>query len=129
VALAVAYFSNVDASCLETTVGWKKQRADFVFDGTAIRVERIGERESMATVAVHGVWKGKVQKTTTVYFEGGIDGPFINAGDRMVFFAQQGHGSAENAPVRSMWVHACGMAVPFDNQATIKQLGRSRKPS
>ena len=132
VAVVVTYLSaSVDAECILTSVRWRKQHAAFVFDGTVIKVDRIGlTHESVAAIEVHRVWKGKVEKNTTVYFERGIDGPVIEAGTRLVFFVSgQGHGSAENAPIRNRWVHPCGQVVPYNSEPIIKELGRSRKPS
>ena len=132
VAVVVTYLSaSVDAECVVMSVRSRKQSAAFVFDGTVTKVDQIGlTHESMATIEVDRVWKGNVQKHTTVYFERGIDGPVIEAGTRLVFFVSgQGHGSAESAPIRNRWVAPCGQAEPSNNEPTIKELGRSRKPS
>ena len=69
VAVVVTYLSaSVDAECILTSVRWRKQHAAFVFDGTVIKVDRIGlTHESVAAIEVHRVWKGKVEKNTAVY--------------------------------------------------------------
>src|SRR5215510_9405208 len=135
IGVAIASLSmDIRAECLAATVASRKQQAAFIFDGTVVNVEQIGGgREGMATVEVHRVWKGKVRKATTVYFQlFGTDGPSIRPNTRMVFFAEHGHpelDAGRKPAIRDVWALGCGWTVPFDDEANVKQLGRWRRPS
>jgi hypothetical protein len=129
--------STVHADCSGGgTVKGMKRSAAFVFEGTVERIERLEhENEAAATLRVHRVWKGHVTEEMTVYYTQGSDGPFFKAGSRGVVFAFRLNPNAEqpyyvvpHAPAGTAWVPPCTGPSPL-NEAALKELGRSRKPS
>lgn len=137
VLVGLAFPFSVHADCLAGgTVAGMKRSAAFVFEGTVERIDRLEhENEAAATLRVHRVWKGHVTEEMTVYYTGGSDGPFFKAGSRGVVFAFRLNPNAEqpyyvvpHAPAGAAWVAPCTGPSPL-NEAGLKQLGRSRKPS
>jgi hypothetical protein len=123
------------AECVNLSAKAAKDYAAFVFDGTVTAVERLETGEYMATLDVHRVWKGKVPARVSVYYVRNIDGPSFNEGQRTIIFAlpqtakiREDFGVPATAPQRTFWVLPCS-GLSSDDHASIKQLGRSRKPS
>jgi hypothetical protein len=135
VLVGLAFPSSVHADCSTGTVAGMKRWAALVFEGTVVKIDRLEEDEATATLRVHRVWKGHVTEEMTVYYTGGSDGPFFEVGSRGVVFAfrlnpkaEQPHYVVPHAPAGAAWVPACTGPSPL-NEAGLKQLGRSRKPS
>jgi hypothetical protein len=131
----------------------------FVFDGTVLRVDRIAPDGTLlqvddalssvqshpepwlhtpvyvATIEVHRVWKGNVSRQFKVYFVFNVEGPSFKAGQRRIVFAHVETDEIRKSlridprsPRRDAWVFACSGAAS-DDEAVIKRLGASRKPS
>lgn len=136
VLLGLAVPSGVHSECAIGTVAGMKRASAFVFEGTVERIDRLEhENEAAATLRVHRVWKGHVTEEMTVYYTGGSDGPFFEVGGRGVVFAlrlnpkmEQPYNIVPHGPAGSAWVPPCTGPSPL-NEAGLKQLGRSRKPS
>jgi hypothetical protein len=123
------------ADCINLSIKAAKRYAAFVFDGTVTALERLETGEYMATLDVHRVWKGKVPTKVSVYYVASIDGPSYNERQRTIIFAvphtakyvEDFHLPA-TAPHGTLWVPSC-LGLSPDDHVSIKQLGRSRKPS
>jgi hypothetical protein len=135
--LVLASPSSVHADCSAGgTVAGMKRWAALVFEGTVVKIDRLEhENEAAATLRVHRVWKGQVTEDMTVYYTQGSDGPFFEVGSRGVVFAFRLNPKAEqpyyvvpHAPAGAAWVPPCTGPSPL-NEAGLKELGRSRKPS
>lgn len=121
-----------DADCGGTPRS-KKDSADFVFEGTVTKTERLDQDEHATTLTVHRVWKGKVHREITVYHRVGLDGPHFKEGLRVVVFAYRQTSKdqriSDRLPTdlpRDLWVPSC--SVYGADEMVLKQLGRSHRP-
>ena len=129
--------ATLPAECVVGRVPDMKRHAAFVFDGTVTVVKPVRALEQAATIEVHRVWKGNVPKEFSVYFVPGLDGPFVTLGKRQVFFARPLNEvpsemsspmiDRSGAPDRP-WISGCS-GLRSDDTKSLRQLGRSRKPS
>jgi hypothetical protein len=126
---------GVQAECVNLSPRDMKRYAAFVFDGTVTSIESLETGEYVATLEVHRVWKGKVPANVSVYYVQTIDGPSFEERQRTIIFAapqtasiRKNYHLPATAPHRTFWVGSCSGLSP-DDHVSIKQLGRSRKPS
>jgi hypothetical protein len=139
--IAIAIFASialtpalVRAECLGSTTSSQKRRAAGVFEATVASITPLERGEFAATLDVHRVWKGDVSSTTTVYFfSPSLDGPFVQDGNRYIFFveplnpaARKMYGLPADHPQRRNWVPPCGGSVP-PVESVVRQLGQTRK--
>jgi hypothetical protein len=129
----VAHGTPLSAECVMVRFTDLKRMADFVFEGQVIKVEGRDRPQVIGTVDVSRVWKGKVTKRMTVWYEPSIDGPTLKEGGQHIFFAQISDAKTAKArgvpegPPGAVRIPPCQGATG-GNEQEVRSLGRSHPP-